>query len=586
MKLNNPYATENMKKALDTIKAKVARGEYFLPNNQPRQKSNSNILEQFNVSTSHEYIKFSPQSEDEMALLKQDSTLYLVDYPLDYEFDDAWHDNRPELAEGQFPEYFTSVAVGKSLPNVSNEKIAELYIPEDDIFFNGDTETPVTKKTLINNEEDLLHHLLYESYKLVGKEQELLEDNGEIIDPETQQKRWLFSRKWYPSGRLQVWDDIGGTTSGGFVCEEVITGYDYSACTGTGFISLYDCVVPIYGTVCEPLDPLLGGGFVPLRGAQVLMRQIFTVRQGITDANGDFSTGSVRGKARYIIQWERYQYSIRNGSIFQAETRGPKVKSARWNKSIRGGDDEYHAMIHTAAHEYYYGDRFGTQSPRTVITGSQMKIAAIEVNDESGHVPFFSGITAQILPIIYLKEWGEPSDQVYGTTIHELAHAAHRNLDLNTYNKVVWDAYTNVALNFPLGNINSPMGPTAHNNRRLMETWATTIETLFTRRRYREQFGLANYTYTFNNFQNLTTGELHYTSAGVDMLEGNYGLPINNQGIGNNVRPIDRVNGYTINQLEDALIDSSSWWEWRDRVFNIDPANPTRNNLEELFDNW
>jgi len=70
------------------------------------------------------------------------------------------------------------------------------------------------------------------------------------------------------------------------------------------------------------------------------------------------------------------------------------------------------------------------------------------------------------------------------------------------------------------------------------------------------------------------------------MLEGNYGLPINNQGIGNNVRPIDRVNGYTINQLEDALIDSSSWWEWRDRVFNIDPANPTRNNLEELFDNW
>jgi len=70
------------------------------------------------------------------------------------------------------------------------------------------------------------------------------------------------------------------------------------------------------------------------------------------------------------------------------------------------------------------------------------------------------------------------------------------------------------------------------------------------------------------------------------MLEGNYGLQINNQNITNPNRPIDRVNNYTINQLEDALIDASSWWEWRDRIFNIDPNNPTRNNLNELFDNW
>jgi hypothetical protein len=30
--------------------------------------------------------------------------------------------------------------------------------------------------------------------------------------------------------------------------------------------------------------------------------------------------------ARYIIQWERYNYSIRNGSFFQAELRGPVKK--------------------------------------------------------------------------------------------------------------------------------------------------------------------------------------------------------------------------------------------------------------------
>ena len=81
------------------------------------------------------------------------------------------------------------------------------------------------------------------------------------------------------------------------------------------------------------------------------MRQWFTVRQGITDQNGYFRTGSVRGKARYKIQWERYHYSIRNGSLFQAETRGPKVKKQTWNHNIKGGDDEYHGMIHTARHK-------------------------------------------------------------------------------------------------------------------------------------------------------------------------------------------------------------------------------------------
>jgi hypothetical protein len=61
---------------------------------------------------------------------------------------------------------------------------------------------------------------------------------------------------------------------------------------------------------------------------------------------------------------------------------------------------------------------------------------------------------------------------------------------------------------------------------------------------------------------------------------------MNNQNTTKVNRPIDRVNNYTINQLEDALIDSSSWWEWRDRIFHIDPTNATRNNLNELFNNW
>lgn len=589
IQLENPYTTLNMKMALDTIKAKVTRGEYKLASSQAQYRKSSNLVDQFNVTTSHRYIKFTPQSEEEIALLKQDSTLILADYPLDYEFDDDFYTNRPELPEGQMPEYFASVPSGKTLPNVSHEVLAQLYIPEEDDYFNAAVATPVTKKTVIGNEEDLLHHLLYEAYALVNKEQELLDEDGEYEDPITGAKWWFFGRRWRPSGTLKVWDDIGGTTPGGFNCYEGIVGYEYLDCASDTFVSIYDCTVPIYGTICEPLDPVAGGGFVPLKGAQVLMRQWFTVDQGITDDDGNFSTGTVRGKARYVIQWERYQYSIRNGSIFQAETRGPKVKNADWNHNIVGGDDEYHAMIHTAALEYYYKDRFGTMTPPTSNGILQMKIAASEEynDDASSHSPWRYLGTYTILPQIVIKKWGDPSDEVYGTTIHELAHAAHWNLDPNSYSNIVWDAYTNVFFTPPVFNANSPMGPTAHNNRRLLETWATTIETLFTRRRYLDQFSVAGYTYNDNNFQDqFILDDIHYTSAGIDMLEGNYGLPVNNQGLFNPARPIDRVNGYTINQLEDALIDASSWWEWRNRIFNVDINNPTRQNLNELFNNW
>jgi hypothetical protein len=55
--------------------------------------------------------------------------------------------------------------------------------------------------------------------------------------------------------------------------------------------------------------------------------------------------------ARYIIQWERYNYSIRNGSFFQAELRGPVKKKKNLgiiphNNGQGDSDDKYHALIH------------------------------------------------------------------------------------------------------------------------------------------------------------------------------------------------------------------------------------------------
>lgn len=347
----------------------------------------------------------------------------------------------------------------------------------------------------------------------------------------------------------------------------------------------------IYETVCTTSTTSSGGSFVPLEGAQVLMRQFFTVAQGITDADGNFTTSRIRGKAKYVIQWERYQYSIRRGLTFQAELKGPRRKDAAWYKDIvgPGGRDHYHAMIHAGALNYYYGDRLGTQTPPRNGEGSgQIKIGAMGNDANSSHIPFGSNITVGLLPDIYLQEENSFAFEIFGEITHELAHAAHRELDYNTYNNVVWDGYTNVFLTPPIGNLDSPLGPTANNNRRLMETWATLLETAITFKRYRVKYGVTNFNYLDQNFQDQEILEdIHYTSAGIDMIEGTNGLPIINQRTIFGVDfPIDRVNNFTILQLEDALIDASSWGEWRDRIYSQNPSNNSRVFLNELFNNW
>lgn len=241
-------------------------------------------------------------------------------------------------------------------------------------------------------------------------------------------------------------------------------------------------------------------------------------------------------------------------------------------------------MIHQAAHDYYYGNRFGlTSPPKNGFGKNQMKIAARELNDQS------STVKAREIwfgAYISIKTWGHQSDKVYGTKIHELAHAAHREVDTGSYNNVVYDAYTNPCV---LGGGCNNLGPTADNNRRLLETWPTTVEIAMTLQRYKIQFGMSNYSvYNYNRLNNLQfqtiSQERYYTSVGYDMIDNlnqrvDFGFSL---GID---KPIDRVSGYTISELEQALIGAKTWRQWRDNIKNK-YNNPTEIYLDELFNNW
>lgn len=86
-----------------------------------------------------------------------------------------------------------------------------------------------------------------------------------------------------------------------------------------------------------------------------------------------------------------------------------------------------------------------------------------------------------------------------------------------------------------------------------------------------------------NNLQNQwILPNIHYTSAGWDMMDNTNQRTTPNF---NSLLPQDRVSGYTITQLQSALIGARSWNQWRDNIKNK-YYNSTEQHLDELFANW
>ncbi len=107
-------------------------------NNKQISAKNSSSVSNLEINTSHYYIKFNPETEEQEGIIKRDTTMYLSDYLLDWEFTDGYLENRSGLPEGKFPEYWVAVPIEKTLPdNVPYEIIEKLCIPEEDPVFNS-----------------------------------------------------------------------------------------------------------------------------------------------------------------------------------------------------------------------------------------------------------------------------------------------------------------------------------------------------------------------------------------------------------------------------------------------------------------
>ena len=468
--LENPYSVENMKKALERLQASN-------PNGRTSE-------EEIEITTTHLYIRFKPEDEEGLAILKNDSTLTLYDYSLDYEIEetgDFYHD--PAIPIDQPTYQYCAVELAKELPvGVEYELLAELFIPDEDS--DEDDKENTGRRIAYSN---FIDALVDQSLVLTGN----LNEEDAITGDNTNARR----SKWRPAGTIRVWDDNLNR-------------------------------------------------FVGVEGVEVRARRWFTTHKGFANAQGRYSCdGQFRRDANYSIKWERHHYSIRSGTIGQANYNGPK-RRGDWNADFRNGTQEYYATIFRAAHHYYYGDNQGLRRPPlNSFWRPQLKIAAIdkENDDKLGN----HAAWRRVLGILYqIKIWNPQRDSrgIYATVIHELAHASHWHMDHGDFN----DTDTKVK-----------------------ESWARGVQWELTRMVYPDYRGGA-------------TIRPEYTQLAVDLIDPNYPSAGANQnrGLWN-----DNVTGYTIRQIEDALNGRKTWNSWRDNIRNR-YNNATENNLDALFTHW
>lgn len=443
------------------------------------------------IQTSHLYVELNPTDQEKLDLLKADSTLVLYPYRLDIAISDK-EDSRNN-SESDFSDtpkaFFAAIPVNYELPISEYKIIEELYIPDEEkVDQNGRDIISSVPKPNGVDADDLVD----KSLELTG--------NSEIPGGSVMAR----SNKWRPGGRITMQDTELGT--------------------------------------------------VGVEGLKIQARRWFTTHTGFVDQNGYYQCdGTFKNPANYSFDFERYEFEIR-GSISGVD--GPKMEG-NWNQHYqRNTKQNYHSNIFRAAFHYAYKNILNLRRPpQNGFWRTQLKIQANYFNDPTGtsngnHNPArrFLGMGSAI----HMYAPTRTSDGLYGTTIHEMAHASHWNMDKSNYN---------------------------NGDKIVVETWARGVQWAITRMVYPNYNLAAQYirgSYTgmvqdvIDNFKPVQS--FNFESNGV--VENNIFSSYN-----------DQVSGYNIRQIEDALNGNTSWNGWRNKIFN-NYNNPTKNNLNGTFQYW
>lgn len=351
--LTNPYSVENMQKAYEAL--------------SPSTKAD---IQDGLISTTHRYIKFIPKNEDELSLLKLDSTLILFQYPLDHEIISYGSYRDPNIPDGQPTPLYCSVPVDKVLPtDVEHIVLADLFIPEE---LNRQT------KSSFSLSEDFVDALVSKSFELTG--------NLETDDCQTKAEETA----WVPSGSVKYYDPIK---------KRPIPIHGVQVRCNRWFTT-YRAYTNGNGTFkCEDSETFKK----PANYSIVFERYDFEIRDAW------LSTAKYNAPDKIEGSWN---------VNFQGDTL----------------NTYYSTVFQAAYKYYYGYNHGLSRPPMNDTWKTQLKIKATKKDkDYDGyHSPAlrFLGLGSAI----HIYTFDESLDRTFSTVIHELAHAAHWGLYQSDYN--------------------------------------------------------------------------------------------------------------------------------------------------------
>jgi len=529
----NPFSVESMVRAKRVIENSAHYAAAGSPSLNPR--------------VTHYYVVFSPANNEELDMIVQSGDVELFDRPLDVSFlgeGSAIFDyDLATLAEDSPGHQFTTVTKDFSFPPVPYQIIAEIYLPFEDpeLFANQDRRGSIPTDGLP-----------CDLYKMAQEwENQSLTDNGyaDFVDV----------------GECEPYLD-GGSGGGGSTNPYPSNQW--------GRIRIFDNSPGV-------------NRLIPIEGVRVTTTRFLSWKRSHTNAEGYYKVNSPHHEkeSKYEIKWEDDDFRIIAHSGGQATLEGPDQKGP-WNFDIANNTKaQWYGTAFSAAKQYYDGERYGLAKPQN----GDLFRTTIKVRDNdctSRYAPhadipvvgalFFNDIK------VCVADYKDNMSALYGTTVHELTHSAHFKERPGNFSEEI---------------ILRPAG------RRVLESWAQGVEWWFTINKYRTLSNnmawgtYGGYSSHFANFQYVTIDNSRrysngavirddiYTSLVIDLIDD-----FNQRdAVGTDLsRPLDRVSGYTINQIESALYNNSGvalFSNWKHNLLNMFD-NPTESFLHEYFNNW
>ncbi|KAA5534780.1 hypothetical protein F0919_09230 [Taibaiella lutea] len=287
---------------------------------------------------------------------------------------------------------------------------------------------------------------------------------------------------------------------------------------------------------------------VPLKGADILTLNGMAFYHGTTDNNGEYWLDNwYSGNAIVLVKMRKNDFTIRK-NFFDNAYVARQANGTYCDIDIQSGMERMFATMFRAAYRYNYGDVGGLQRPTRPVF-KQILVGADAIATGG------SGINNIAWP--KLKVWRYHNngsecgtDEIFSTTIHELAHTAHvKTMDLGSIDYV-------------------------YLTDQIRESWCVAVEWFVTGMEYKENGLVATSPGAFDGY-----GERKYDPSNPPQYPNRFAYQYWNANLGNDYTSLfinliddfnengvwfpnvalfgqvnDQVSGYTLQSIESSIL--------------------------------